>query len=345
MQKIFVLMVVLGCSFYPTFSKSAGADFGEESKVHGRNADDEYDRYKKRADEFFDKGDYQNALRQYRNCLEVPTYENDPYAKGRIALVEKLIKLRQQAYQSLNAGKGEEAVALFEQVVADNPKDSITKVNLTDYWTEEANKSYVQQNYEQAKSQYEQARKYASKPALIQVQIQNSETYIKQKAEQAARTAEAGKKVEPQPDQVISKVPVDPPANINQPKATIRKRYVGIKLAAAAVGLGAAAYAYTLNNNYQSKLDEVERIGKTVDSDGDNIILTTGEYNQWQTAYKETTDAKQNRSKFMASLGVVGAAAITEVILLALPKKKKLTGFSLESSTQHVGLAVRYTFR
>lgn len=345
MLRIFLLLIVLGGSFYPVFSNDAVPDFDEKSKVYRIDTDDEYDRYKKRADDFFDKGDYQNALRQYRNCLEVPTYENDPYAKGRIALVEKLIKLRQQAYQSLNVGKGAEAVALFEQVVADNPRDSITKVNLTDYWTEEANKSYGQQNYEQAKSQYEQARKYASKPTLIQVQIQNSETYIKQKAEQAAKIAEAEKKVEAQPDQVVSKVPVDPSAEINQPKATIRKRYVGIKLAAAAVGLGAGAYAYTLNNQYKAKLEEVNRIGKTVDSDGDNIILTTGEYNQWQTAYKETTDAKQNRSKFMASLGVVGAAATAEVILLALPKKKKLTGFSLESSTQNVGLAVRYTFR
>lgn len=344
MQKIFVLLIVLVSSFYPTFSKSAGADFGEE-KVYERNADDEYDRYKKRADDFFDKGDYQNALRQYRNCLEVPTYENDPYAKGRIALVEKLIKLRQEAYQALNAGKGTEAIKLFEQIVADNAKDSITKVNLTDYWTEEANKSYVQQNYEQAKSQYEQALKYASKPALIQVQIQNSETYIKLKAEQAAKTAEAEKKVEPQPDQVISKVPVDPPVNISPPKATIRKRYVGIKLAGAAVGLGAGAYAYTLNNKYQTKLDEVERIGKIADPDGDNIIVTTGEFNPWQAAYKASTDARKNRFKFVASLGIAGAAAITEVILLALPKKKKLTGLSLEASSQNVGLAVRYTFR
>ena len=342
MQQILVLLVLLGGSFYPAFSKSTVPDFGKELGVSVGNVDEEYDRYRKRADEFFNKGDYENALRQYRNCLEVPTFENDPYAKGRIALGEKLVKLQQDAYQALNEGKGNVAVGFFEQIVAENPKDSITKVNLTDYWTSEATKSYAQQNYGQARAQYQEALKYAIKTALIQVQIQNSEAFLRQKSEQTAKAAEPTQELE---GNVISTFPAESPEGGNRPEATIRKKYMGVKILAAAVGLGAGAYAYTLNKQFQSKLDEVNRIGKMADPDGDNVILTPGEFNQWQTAYLGIIDASQNRWKFVASLGVVGAAAVAEVILLALPRKKKPTRLRVESSTQNIGLAIRYTFR
>lgn len=345
MQKIFLLLVILGSSFYPTFSKSGVPDSNKNSGMSWGTMDEEYERYKKRADEFFDRGDYQNALRQYRNCLEVPTYENDPYAKGRIALVEKLVKLRQEGYQSLNAGKGEMAVGFFEQIVAENPKDSITKVNLTDYWTGEATKSYAQQQYEQAKSQYQQALKYATKPALIEMQIQNSEAFIKMKAEQVAKTVEPTTKREAELVKGTNTSPKVPLDGSGQPGEIVRKEYTGLKILTAAVGVGAGAYAYTLNNQYQAKLDEANRMGKSADPDGDNVILTPGEFNQWQTAYQATTAAKQNRSKFVASLGVVGVAAITEVILMVLPKSKKPTGLRVGANTQQIGVAVRYTFR
>lgn len=340
MRKILVLFIMLVGGFQPILSKGAASDFREKSGMNRKNADDEYDRYKKRADEFFDRGDYQNALRQYRNCLEVPTYENDPYAKGRIALAEKLLKLRQEAYQSLNAGKGEAAVGLFEQMVAENPKDSITKVNLTDYWTGEATKSYAHQEYGKAKVQYREALKYATKPALIEMQIQNSEAFIKLKAEQAAESAQPVINKESE-----SKATFDPSKSPTSGGEIRRKSHAGIKIAVAAVGLGAGAYAYTLNKQYQTKLDEVNRIGRVNDPDGDNVILTAGEFDQWQTARQAAADAKRKRAKFVASLGVCGVAAITEVVLLALPGKRKPTGFSAGASTGSVGLAVRYTFK
>ena len=345
MRKILVIVFVLGGGFYPMISQGGVPDSRKGPVEHWKYSDDEYDRYKKRADEFFDRGDYQNALRQYRNCLEVPTYENDPYAKGRIALVEKLLKLRQDAYQSLNAGKGEEAVGFFEQIVAENPKDSITKVNLTDYWTGEATKSYAQQNYEQAKTQYQQALIYATKPALIEMQIQNSEAFIKMKAEQAAKTTEPTTKKEIEPEVATDTPPKVRRDGSGQLGGMMRKKHTGLKIGVALVGLGAGAYSYTLNNQYKTKLDEANRVGKTADPDADNIILTPGEFNQWQTAYQAATAAKQNRSKFVASLGVAGVAVITEVLLMVLPKSRKPTGLRVGANTGQVGLAVRYTFR
>lgn len=335
----------MGGGFYPMISQSEVSNSSKKLVENWKYSDDEYDRYKKRADEFFDRGDYQNALRQYRNCLEVPTYENDPYAKGRIALVEKLIKLRQEGYQSLNAGKGEIAVGFFEQIITENPKDSITKVNLTDYWTGEATKSYAQQNYEQAKTQYQKALNYATKPALIEMQIQNSEAFIKLKAEQEVKAAEPTTKKETESVKATYTSPRVPLGGSEQRGGIVRKKYTGLKIGVALVGLGAGAYAYTLHNQYQAKLDEADRVGKTADPDGDNVILTPGEFNPWQTAYQDATAAKQNRSKFVASLGVAGVAAITEIILMVLPKSKKPTGLRVGANTEQVGVAVRYTFR
>lgn len=309
--------------------------------------DEEYERYKKRGDEYFAQGEYQNALRQYRNCLEVPNFENDPYAKVRIELCQKLIKLREQAYQSLNQGKGEEAVGSFEQMLIENPKDSITKANLTDYWTREASKFYSQQDYEAAKERYQKALQYATKPDLIQLQIQNSEAFIKYRNEQAAKATVPENKEKPEPDmkeETLDQITISS-GSLDTPKYVKPKRRLGAKILTAAIGLGAGGYAYSLNNRYQTKLDEANRLGNSADLDGDNVILSLGEFNQWQTAYQAATAAKNDRSKFMASLGVAGAAAITEIILFALPKTKKATGLSLGAATQSSGLAVRYIFK
>jgi len=309
--------------------------------------DEEYERYKKRGDDYFAQGNYQNALRQYRNCLEVPNFENDPYAKGRIELCQKLLRLRGQAYQSLNQGNGEEAVGSFEQMLIENPKDSITKVNLTDYWTREATKFYSQQDYEAAKERYQKALQYATKPDLIQVQIQNSEDFLKYRNEQAARAAPTesrGKPQEEMKEETLDQVTITS-GSLATPKYTKPKRRIGAKILAAAVGLGAGGYAYSLNNQYQTKLDKANNLASNADPDGDNVILFSREFDQWQTAYQAAADAKNDRSKFMVSLGVAGAAAITEIILFALPKTKKATGLSLGAATQSSGLAVRYIFK
>ncbi|GHB73590.1 tetratricopeptide repeat protein [Persicitalea jodogahamensis] len=348
MRRIILLTLITSFISITGFAGTAALslpDLEEQNLAQG--VDEEYERYKKRGDDYFDQGDYLNALRQYRNCLEVPNFEKDPYALGRIELCQQLIKLRELATKSLNQGNGEEAVVSFEKILAENPKDSITKVNLTDYWTREATKFYSQQDYEAAKERYQKALKYAAKPDLIQVQIQNSDAFIKFRNEQAGKQAANESPATPDTelkeetlDQITISSAKPEPVKFIKPK-----RRLGAKLLAAAVGVGAGAYAYSLNNNYQTKLDEVNRIGKAVDSDGDNVILLPAEFNQWQTAYKATTDAKNDRSKFMTALGVAGAAAITEIILFALPKTSKPTGISLGSATQSSGLAVRYIFK
>ena len=55
------------------------------------------DRYRKKGDELFKTGDYAKARQQYQNCLEVPGFENDTYAKEQITHCDTRLTLRQQA--------------------------------------------------------------------------------------------------------------------------------------------------------------------------------------------------------------------------------------------------------
>lgn len=347
MRKILLTSIICLCFCSSYANKGIAEVHCPEVEIASGLADEEYERYKKRGDAYFEKGDYQNAIRQYRNCLEVPKFENDPYAKGQIELCQKLLKLREEAFKALDEGKGGDAVASFEQMLIENPKDSLTKVNLTDYWTVEADKLYKEQNYEGAIERYKKALKYAARPSFIEMQIQNSESFIKYKKEQAEKAAAAKKNENPEIETKVENL--DPiiisSGSLDSQKLVKPKRRIGAKILAAVVGLGAGGYAYSLNNQYQTKLDKANSMGKTADPDGDNVILSSGEFNQWQTAYQAATAAKNDRSKFMASLGVAGAAAITEIILFALPKSKKTTGLSLGAATQSSGLAVRYIFK
>ncbi len=341
----YAILLIFTASIFTSLLVGNGvhAEAFNEKHIRIQSVDEEYDRYKKRGDAYFDQGEYLNALQQYRNCLEVPNFEDDPYAKARIALCQKLLNLREQANKSLENGKSEDAVGTFEQMLIENPRDSITKANLTEYWTEEGTKLYNQKKYEEAKIRYQKALQYATRSEMINLQIQNSEMFIKLRKDQAASDDKTGTtKIVEQPANQGLNVPLPTAPPLSPPKP---KRRIAAKILTAAVGAGAGAYAYTLHNNYQSKLNEVNRIGKSVDPDGDNVVLTPGEFNQWQTAYKATTDAKNERTKFMAALGVAGAAAVTEIILFVLPKARKPTGISVGAATQSSGLALRYIFK
>lgn len=365
MQKLLLLLAITGFTFNPSYSRISNNTLFSSEKGALLKVDEEYDRYKKRGDDFYAQGDYQNALKQYRNCLEVPNFENDSYAKGRIGLVSKLTKLREDATKLLNSGKGDDAVVLLKQILTENPSDPITKVTLTDYWSDEATKLYAQKNYIEAKKRYQEALQYAAKPDLIRVQIQNCDEFIKaqQKSEAPIQNVQEKPKVEPatpnpvttsKPTQEKKEVPVEPKKEVVKKEATpaitlkqtpAPNRRIVPKILTAVIGLGAGGYAYLLNSQYQTKLNDLSSVSQTTDPDGDNVILTQSAFNQWETSYKDVKSFQSNKTTMYACLGVAGAAAITEIILLvSKPKSKKQTGFNLHPSTPNVGLALRYSF-
>jgi tetratricopeptide (TPR) repeat protein len=362
MQNLLLLTFIFVLCERSCFANPRVSDF-----TTGRVAmDEEYDRYKKRGDDFFVQGDYSNALKQYRNCLEVPNFDNDPYAKGRIALVTKLTKLRDDATKLLNEGKGEEAVGLLKQILDENPNDPVTKVTLTDYWSDEATKLYAQKNYIEAKKRYQEALKYAAKSDLIRVQIQNCDEFIKaqQKSETQAPVVQEKAKVETpvpvqnpvtttkptqdkkdvavEPKKERVKKEITPPITLRQTPAP--KRRIIPKILTAVIGLGAGGYAYLLNNQYQTKLNNLNSVSQTTDPDGDNVILTQSAFNQWEISYKDVKSFQSNKTTMNACLGVAGAAVVAEIILFALPKPKKQTGFHFYPTTKNVGLALQYRF-
>jgi hypothetical protein len=67
--------------------------------------DEEYDRYRKQGDEFFAKGEYERAKGRYENCLEVPGFAQDAYAKNRLELINRLLVLRKQAADALDEAR------------------------------------------------------------------------------------------------------------------------------------------------------------------------------------------------------------------------------------------------
>lgn len=366
MQKILLLLLITNCWVTTANAKNVRTVPTMVKNVT-LGIDEEYDRYKKRGDDFFVQGDYANALKQYRNCLEVPNFENDTYAKGRIALATKLSNLRDNASKLISSGKGEEAIGALKQILVENPNEPITKGMLADFWTDKATKLYAQKNYIEAKKNYQEALQYVNKADLIQVQIQNCDEFIKaqQRNEVAAQNVvekPKDKGLEPvpnpvnisKPQETKEKTPLEAkkegvkkettPAVTLKPMASPKRRIVP-KVLTALVGLGAGGYAYLLNNQYQTKLSNLNSISQTTDPDGDNVILNQTAFNQWETAYKDVKNFQSNKTTMYACLGIAGAAAITEIILLATkPKAKKQTGFKLNSNNQNIGLALQYRF-
>jgi len=142
--------------------------------------DDEYDRYKKRGDALFKEGKYQEARRQYQNCLEVPGFENDPYAKEQIQECTTGIALRQQADDAMRQGKGADAVKALDQLLNLNPDDLITKGQFADYYEREGNQLFNQKRYGQARESYTKALNYTTtRQETLRLQIRTIDNVTK----------------------------------------------------------------------------------------------------------------------------------------------------------------------
>ncbi|GAB3727024.1 tetratricopeptide repeat protein [Spirosoma lituiforme] len=142
--------------------------------------DDEYDRYKKRGDALFKEGKYQEARRQYQNCLEVPGFENDPYAKEQIQECTTGIALRQQADDAVLQGKGADAVKALDQLLNLNPDDLITKGQFADYYEREGNQLFNQKRYGQARESYTKALNYTTtRQETLRLQIRTIDNVTK----------------------------------------------------------------------------------------------------------------------------------------------------------------------
>ncbi|GAB3641212.1 tetratricopeptide repeat protein [Spirosoma arcticum] len=266
--------------------------------------DDEYDRYRKRGDDFFKEGKYFEARRQYQNCLEVPGFENDPYAKEQIEECTTALTLRQQVDEAMRQGKGQEAVNLFTQLLNLNPDDAITKVQLADYYEREGNKLFNQQRYLDAKYKYRESLSYATetKKEILSIQIAN-----------------------------IDKILYPKPS-----------RRIGLKLLTGGVAVGAGVYALLLRNDYQSKMGALSQISQTTDPSGTGVIANPDSYRQWKAAYDAAEAAQRKNGLFKACLGVAAVATVAELYLLMRRPKPRARALNWHPSSTSWGLAVTF---
>ncbi len=296
------------------------ATAGIPARVHLLvDVDDEYEKLKKRGDSLFVRGEYERAKSTYESILVVvPNYENDAYTKSRIDLSQKALTLRKQASDALNQNKGSEAMEFYQQVLKINSNDPITKGFIADYWSAEGNKFYSEKKYAEAKNRYEEALKYAQRKDILQLQIQNSERFIKDQ------------------EKIVT-----PPIKI-----TTHKPLTGLKIGLGVLAVAAGVQAVLTRSSIQSKLDDLNALSKTVDPDGDDIILTSPLYDQWQQAYNEAKDAKAKESMVTVYAGVAVAAVLAEAALLIIRHKRsaQAKGISLHSAPVGVGLSLRYSF-
>lgn len=275
--------------------------------------DEEYERYKKQGDDAFKAGNYLRARQQYQNCLEVPGFENDTYAKEQIAECTTGLALSQQAEAARQQSNNQEALRLYNQLLNLNPEDVITRTRLAEYYEREGNQFYAQQKWAEAKNQYTEALKYTSRQETILIQIRNSEENLKPKG----------------------------PQYVQKPA-----KRIGLKLFTGAVAAGAGAYAFLLRNDYQSKLGTLSQISRTVDPNETGIIDTPDGYRQYSDAYKAAEEAQQKNGLFTAFVGVAAVAVVAELYLLMHHPKPKPSANTLhwKPSSQSWGLAVGYTF-
>ena len=295
---LFFLLLLAGCL-------SAGRVMGQTSTT-AVVVDDEYERYKKRADDFFREGRYYEARRQYQNCLEVPNFEADAYAKSQIEECTTALTLRQQAGEATQQGRSQEAVARLIQLLNLNPDDVLAKLQLTETYESEGNKLFNQKRYLEAKTNYAEALKYATatKKESLAIQIENTNNLLF-----------------PKP-----------------PKRT------GLKLLTGIVAVGAGTYAFLLQDAYQTKLGTLSRLNQTADPTGSGIINDPETYRQYDDAYTAAEAAQRKNGLFKACLGVAAAATVAELYLLLHRPKPRPRALHWKPASQTWGLAVGYTF-
>ena len=275
--------------------------------------DEEYERYKKQGDDAFKAGNYLRARQQYQNCLEVPGFENDAYAKEQIGECTTGLTLTQQAEAARQQGNNPESLRLYNQLLNLNPDDAITKARLAEYYEREGNQLYAQQKWAEAKDRYTEALKYSTRQETLQLQIRNAEENLKPKT----------------------------PVYVQKPA-----KHTGLKLFTAATAVGAGIYGLLLRNDYQSKMGALSQVSRTVDPNNTGIIDNPDSYRQYAAAYTAAEAAQQKNGLFKACVGVAAVAVVAELYLLThRPKPKSpVSALRWKPSSQSWGLAVSYTF-
>ena len=267
--------------------------------------DPEYDRYRQRGDERYKEGKYAEARGQYQNCLEVPGFEDDAYAKRQIEECTTGLTLQKQVNEATQQGKTQVVFDLLVQLLNFNPADATTKAQLADFYERDGNQLFNQKRYDAARGSYEKALTYASDPtrrSTIATQLRNITS--------------------------VSKPP----------------KRIGLKLFTGAVAIGAGAYAFVLRSDFETKLDALNQISKTVDPDNTNVIADPNAYQRYLTAREDAKTAQEKNGLFTACVGIAAVATVAELYLLIHKPKPRTSALYWKPAPSSYGLAIGYSF-
>jgi tetratricopeptide (TPR) repeat protein len=303
-------------------------------------ADDEYDMYRKKADEFFKTGRYAEARRYYQNCLEVPGFEKDEYATQRIELTTRCIVLLGQADEALQGQNDTLLVGTLKQVLALNATDMQVLTRLIEHYELKGNEQTNANQLANARLNYIQALDYAKtagnrvKMSTLDVQIRNLDARLEQREteqENRMRTTPRGGPV------TVTRV--------EQPdleRVTVQVPVLKVGLGMAAIGIG--LYAYSLKHDFDQKATALRQF------EADNRLTELSEigppglWNDYRKVREAAEAAQDKQGLYRLCVGVAAVAAIADVYLWVRKPKRRPIGFFWKPAPVGYGLAVGYQF-
>ena len=281
--------------------------------------DDEYENFKKQADDFFKQGEYKKAQLKYMACLSIPNRRNDVYAKSKVEQCNQAIELRRQADEYIAKNQPNFAKETYEKLVNLNATDEVGRKYLASYWENEANRLFTSKLYASSKQYYEKALQFSNVSALLQQKVAECEKQIKIENDLIAVKKQ----------QVEQRKPVE---NITQPTKQIqniqKKHASPLKIILPVIGLGSGAYATLLNIQWNNKI---------------NAIANAKDAFSFYEAYDNAYSFQSKKTIKNIALGVAIGAALGEAYLLLKPSKKTHK-LSLKPSDNSWGIAAKYKF-
>ncbi len=304
---------------------------------------------RKEGDDLFKRGDYEAAQKKYEACLNVPAFGSDAYVKEQIKFSRLAAAFLTDAKNALARGNDLEGLAYLKKILEINSGDPITRRLITEHLQQRGNQQFAKNQFIEAKKSYEEALPYADiqTKAVLANLINTTEKELKADTEKKAEAAKVAKQepktapkepvaetkktTENKPTEPIAKQEVVKKEEAKLPKSPSKPSVVP-KIITAGVGVGALAYAFVLNNQYQAKLDNFTALSRSA------------EYRQWRVAYDDVKAARSKNGLMNVCLGVAVGAVIVESVLLFKKPKEKRAALKLNSASQQWGLALQYQF-
>ncbi|MFN8348786.1 MAG: hypothetical protein U0X91_27555 [Spirosomataceae bacterium] len=115
-----------------------------------------------------------------------------------------------------------------------------------------------------------------------------------------------------------------------------------LKIAVAGIGVAAGYLAYSIKNNFTSKVNKLNELSVSLPQVNGQITSQT-DYDTWRKAYTEAENAKKS-VLLNAFLGIAGVAGIYEIYLLTTKRKVKMKGLTFNPPTTSSGIGIAYRF-